>query len=258
MDAAYVGRGTLVFDSSALKEGPVPPKVLKTESEIIACLQPLQSKHVPLTLFFPQSGKRFQTYVLDLNADEGWLTVDELIPRDGERYLREGARFQVEAFHDGVRLNWENTDPTYHKDTEDGPCHWIAVPERLTYHQRRNAFRVSVTGQGVRARLTDTQHRIFESGELIDLSATGCGLRLQGENSLLQPGARYNELLIELPSGSLYSSVELRHVRYDARLNRAFCGFRFYEMPAASRRQIEKFVNQLQRTGRRSRFFNLF
>ena len=84
--------------------GPQPPKVLKTAAEIFANLRHLQDHHDPLIISFPERSQRFQSYLVAINRERGLLALDELIPNDGERFLKNGETFNVEGFHDGVRI----------------------------------------------------------------------------------------------------------------------------------------------------------
>ena len=88
--------------------GPQPPKVLKTAAEIFANLRHLQDHHDPLIISFPERSQRFQSYLVAINRERGLLALDELIPNDGERFLKNGETFNVEGFHDGVRIAWES------------------------------------------------------------------------------------------------------------------------------------------------------
>ena len=79
--------------SSAFNEesGPQPPKVLKTPVEIIATLRQLQQNHDPLMILFKDRGQRFQSYLVEIDRDRNRMALDEIIPTDGERFLRQGA-----------------------------------------------------------------------------------------------------------------------------------------------------------------------
>ena len=92
-------------------EAPQPPKVLTTPLEIAANLRSLQESHDPLIITFHERSQRFQSYVVEVDREGNRLALDEMIPRDGERYLQNGEPFRVEGFHDGVRIAWECNTP---------------------------------------------------------------------------------------------------------------------------------------------------
>ncbi|MBS7724826.1 flagellar brake protein [Pseudomonas lalucatii] len=82
-------------------DGPQPPKVLKAPMEIVATLRQLQQAHDPLIITFHERNQRFQSYLIEVDRDRSRLTLDEMIPSDGERYLLNGETFRIEAFHEG-------------------------------------------------------------------------------------------------------------------------------------------------------------
>jgi len=72
------------------EEGPQPPKLLTAPLEIYANLRPLIDNNTPLTLRFNERSQRYQTFLVEMNRETGWIALDELIPNDGERFLLQG------------------------------------------------------------------------------------------------------------------------------------------------------------------------
>lgn len=90
------------------------------------------------------------------------------------------------------------------------------------------------------------------NGKLLDISATGCKLRFDGNiTSGLQLGQVYDRFLAALPFGSMTTSVELRYLHHEERIDTTFAGVRFHNMSGLVQRQVERFVYQLQREARR-------
>src|SRR5690606_23576873 len=125
-------------------EGPQPPKVLSAPLEIFANLRLLQQNHDPLVISFHERSQRFQSYLVEVNRERGLLAFDELVPNDGERYLKNGEPFRIEAFHEGVRIAWECQQQVRIGELEGARCYWTGIPEKITYHQRRSAFRAQI------------------------------------------------------------------------------------------------------------------
>ena len=167
-----------MFDS---QDAPQPPKVLSTPLEVASSLRMLQESHDPLIITFQDRSQRFQSYVVEVDRAGNCMALDEMIPRDGERFLQDGVPFRVEGFHEGVRIAWECTSRLTIDDAHDHRCYRTALPGEVLYHQRRNAFRaalklanlvnVEVAGEKLKAPL---------KGKLLDVSATGCKLRFEG------------------------------------------------------------------------------
>jgi c-di-GMP-binding flagellar brake protein YcgR len=153
-----------------------------------------------------------------------------------------------------VRIAWECEDPVKIGDLQGARCYWGYMPERITYHQRRNAFRAHLSaGQLLSVELSGSKLSPALKGQLLDISATGCKLRFQGDiTSRLQPGQVYEGLRVQLPFGVMTTSAELRHLYFDEKTGMSFTGIRFYRMSGLEQRQVERFVYQLQREARRS------
>ncbi|MGE8499358.1 MAG: flagellar brake protein [Pseudomonas sp.] len=234
-------------------DGPQPPKVLKAPVEIVANLRQLQQNHDPLIITFHERNQRFQSYVIDVDRERNRVILDEMMPSDGERFLQAGETFRVEAFHDGVRVAWEclsNVQITEHQGTR---CYFSPMPEEVHYHQRRNAFRATLKqGEQIKVELAGEKLRTALQGVLLDISATGCKLRIPGDvSSSLQSGQVYERFTVRMPFGAMTTSIELRHVQYEEKLDITFAGARFYRMSGLEQRQVERFVYQLQREARR-------
>ena len=236
-------------------EAPQPPKVFTTPLEIAANLRMLQESHDPLTITFHERSQRFQSYVVSVDRDNNILELDEMMPRDGERFLENGEPFRVEGFHDGVRIAWECNERVTVDASGDTRCYSGPLPTEVTYHQRRNAFRAALKlSQLVGVVLAGEKLKGAGEirGELLDISATGCKLRFAGNiEERLQLGQIYEKFSASNPLGLTQTSVELRHLHFEERLNATFAGVRFHNVTGQMQRKIESFVYQLQREARR-------
>lgn len=232
--------------------GPQPPKALKTAAEIFANLRLLHDHHDPLIITFPERSQRFQSYLVAINRERGLLALDELVPNDGERFLKNGERFKVEGFHEGVRIAWECLQDVQIGELDGARCYWSGLPSEVIYHQRRNAFRAPLKqGQLLSIELAGDKLKSGIQGQLLDISATGCRLRFQGDlSSRMQAGQVYERLSVKLPFGTISTAAELRHLGYDEKMDTSFAGVRFYRMDGLAQRSIERFVYQVQREAR--------
>lgn len=232
-------------------EGPQPPKVLTAPLEIYANLRPLLDNNIPLTLRFAERSQRYQSFLVEMNRETGWIAFDELIPNDGERLLVQGEPIHIEGFHEGARISWTSDQSVHVGEIDGARCYWIPTPAALTYHQRRNAYRAQLKEIAVAAQLSGTAARKALEGRLLDISATGCKLSIKGNlQGSLQTGQIY-ELSAKLPIGAIQTEVELRHLVIDEKLDTSMCGLRFHRLSGLTQRQIERLVYQLQRDARR-------
>ncbi|GGU65924.1 pilus assembly protein PilZ [Pseudomonas laurentiana] len=236
-------------------DAPQPPKVLTTPMEIAANLRLLQESHDPLIITFHERSQRFQSYVVEVDRETNKLALDEMIPRDGERFLQNGEPFRVEGFHDGVRIAWESTEPLSIKEADGHRSYHGALPLEVTYHQRRNAFRAALKlSQLVDVLLSGDKLKGEGAlkGKLLDISATGCKLRFEGNvEERLQLGQVYEKFSASQLFGSTTTAVELRHLHFEERFNTTFAGVRFHNLNGQMQRKVESFVYQLQREARR-------
>lgn len=241
------------MNGSSAEDAPQPPKVLTTPLEIAANLRQLLESHDPLIITFHERSQRFQSYVIEVDRDTNSLALDEMIPRDGERYLAAGEPFKIEGFHDGVRIAWECTEQMEIVDTDSQRFYRGTLPEEVVYHQRRNAFRAALKlAQLVNIEMDGDKLKAPLRGKLLDISATGAKLRFEGDFSeRMQLGQVYERFLAKLPFGNMIAPVELRYLHFEERFNTTFAGVRFHNMSGLVQRQVERFVYQLQREARR-------
>ncbi|WP_439859084.1 flagellar brake protein [Pseudomonas sp. MBLB4136] len=236
-----------------VEDGPQPPKVLKAPLEIAATLRQLQQAHDPLIITFHERKQRFQSYLIEADREKSLLILDEMIPNDGERYLLNGEAFRIEAFHEGVRVAWECHDTVQITEHDEARCYLSPMPQEVHYHQRRNAYRAQLKqSEQIKVELAGAKLSKALPGQMLDISATGCKVRLHGNATHhLQAGQVYERFTAQLPFGTMITSVELRHAQYEERPDMTFLGLRFHRISGQDQRQVERFVYQLQREARR-------
>nr|WP_276613304.1 flagellar brake protein [Pseudomonas sp. B707] len=221
--------------------------------EISSNLRQLQESHDPLIITFHERSQRFQSYLIEVDRENGSIKLDEMIPRDGERFLEAGEPFKVEGFHDGVRIAWECTGTLSIKDSDGDRFYSGDLPTEVVYHQRRNAFRAALKLTDlVSVELGGEKLKSPIGGKLLDISATGCKLRFEGDiTDRLQLGQVYDRLIAAPLFGNQPVSVELRYLHFEEKLNITFAGLRFHNISGPAARNVERFVYQLQREARR-------
>ncbi|WP_426142167.1 flagellar brake protein [Pseudomonas sp. DWP3-1-2] len=241
------------MNGSSADDAPQPPKVLTTPLEIAANLRQLLDSHDPLIITFHERTQRFQSYLVEVDRETNTIGLDEMIPRDGERFLMSGEPYRVEGFHDGVRIAWEGGGHMTLVESDNQRLYRGPMPAEVVYHQRRNAFRAALKlASLVNVEIGGDRLKSPLSGKLLDISATGCKLRFEGDVSeRMQLGQVYERFAAYLPFGTMTAPVELRHLHFEERVNTTFAGVRFHNMSGLVQRQVERFVYQLQREARR-------
>jgi c-di-GMP-binding flagellar brake protein YcgR len=240
-------------------DGPQPPRTLKAPVEIVANLRLLQQHNDPLVISFANRTQRYQSYVIDVDRDKQLLILDEIMPSDGERLLLSGEHFTAEGFHEGVRIAWKSNLPISAGEYEGHRSYFCHLPQEITYHQRRNAYRAPLKQTDpVKVDLALDDSRTL-SGQLMDISATGAKVRFDGDvHNVLNPGAIHECFTAHLPFGAMTTPIEIRHVQFEDKVNLSFVGIRFHSINGQAQRQVERFVYQLQREARRFESEGLF
>jgi|TARA_Y100001968_G_scaffold317655_1_gene346948 c-di-GMP-binding flagellar brake protein YcgR len=240
--------------------GPQPPREVRAPVEIISLLRTLMQARDALTISFTDRAQKFQSFIVNVDADKGTMWIDEMIPREGDRYASQGESFRIDAWHEGIHMRW--SCPGASKVMlDDAPAYAFALPDELIYHQKRGAFRASVRRTAdiaVEIAAPDRDRRF--TSYLMDLSATGCKVRLEGDRSKsLKPGEEYSSSVLHLPDvGRVSVTVEVRHVVFREEANETHAGLMFKLQSAQAQRSIDRFVNYLQREARRLEKEDLF
>ncbi|MFN3578959.1 MAG: flagellar brake protein [Pseudomonas sp.] len=240
--------------------GPQPPRIVRSPIEILSLLKNIQQRHDHLTITFTDRAQKFQSFVVQINSDSKQIWIDEMIPRDGDRYAVQGESFRAETWLEGVHMRWQCAG--VQKVMLDGvPAYCAPLPQEMIYHQKRGAFRAPVRrSMAVGMGLGHAKRAISLDGQLMDISATGCKARLSGNrSSALPPGDEFELSYLDLPETSRVNlTMEIRHVVYDQAADETQVGLMFKQPSPLDQRQIDRFVNFLQREARRLEKDDLF
>jgi c-di-GMP-binding flagellar brake protein YcgR len=231
-------------------------QVLSTPLEIASTLQLLVERRAPLILTFPQQAKSFRTYLVQVDSDRHMLMLDEIISHDAAVFLEDGEPYRIEGSHGGVLIAWECSS-SLRSCTRGGlRCYQMSMPHEVMYFQRRNAFRATLRlSQWIDIFLDGDKLRRNGAlrGRLLEISATGCRVSFDGNlEDQLRIGCIYERMSASAPLNVNLTMLEIRHLRYEARIDRTFAGVRFHNLSGPVQRKVQSFVNQLQREARRA------
>lgn len=246
-----------LFDQQA---GPQPPREVRTAIEILSLLKNIQQRHDPLSITFTDRAQRFQSYIVKIDADSQHLWIDEMMPRDGDRYMAIGEPFRLETWVEGVHIRW-HCPGAEAVMLDETPAYRAALPQELSYHQKRGAFRAAIRrSQDIGIGIAHAKSAVSLTGSVMDISATGCKARVPGDCShMLAPGDEFAASYLQLPDNRRSMvNLEVRHVSYAAAIDETQVGLRFKQPNPLIQRQIDRFVNLLQREARRLEKDDLF
>ncbi|PCC99806.1 flagellar brake protein [Halopseudomonas pelagia] len=240
--------------------GPQPPREVRSAIEILSLLKNIQQRHDPLTITFIDRTQRFQSFIVKIDTDSKQLWLDEMIPREGDRYASMGESFRLETWIDGVHIRWQCPGARTVM-LDDAPAYLAAVPQEMIYHQKRGAFRAAVRRSlDVGIGIVHAKRAVVLTGSIMDISATGCKARVAGDCShQLPPGDEFELSYLQLPDNGRSSlTLEVRHANYESAIDETHIGLRFKQPSPLVQRQIDRFVNFLQREARRLEKDDLF
>lgn len=240
-------------------DGPEPPKILRSPVEQAAILNQLASHSTPLTLMFQDRNQRFLTYLASVNRDTQHMALDELIPSDGQRMLERGEPFRIDAYLEGVHIYWKSSAMPRMGQHEGHVAAWFEFPAELTHHQKRGAFRApALPGFSLEIALAGNALTEPQRGKVLDISATGCKVRIEQTGTGLQAGQSLTGCRLLLSEEAIDLPIEVRHIKEDEKQGITTLGLKFRHPDGMSLRTIERYVNQLQREARRREEGELF
>lgn len=247
----------MLFDDNA---GPQPPRIVTTRAEIQVLLKSLLHARVPLSIRFADRAQSCQSYVVSVDAETDSLWLDEMIPSIGDKWAAQGESFWVDAWMDGVHIRWQSA-AAQKIMLADAPAFQVQLPTELIHHQRRGAFRATVQiTTDTHLELIHAKGKPTLTGELLDISATGCKARIPGNQlKSLQPGERYDLSRMSLPEEVAFDiALEIRYCNYHEATDATHVGIRFHQPAPTAQRQIDRYVHYLQREARRQAKEDLF
>lgn len=240
--------------------GPQPPREVRSAIEILALLKNIQQRHDPLTITFTDRTQPFQSFIVKIDTETKQFWLDEMIPREGDRYASMGESFRLEAWIDGVHIRWQ-CPGAQAGVLDDAPAYFAALPQDMIYHQKRGAFRAAVRRSlNVGIGIVHAKRPVALTGNIVDISATGCKARVPGDCSHQLPaGEELEASYLQLPdNGRVSLGLEVRHASYQPAIDETHIGLRFKQTSPIVQRQIDRFVNFLQREARRMEKDDLF
>lgn len=240
-----------ISDLFRIHRKPAPEPLTIREKDYLMLFK-LMRGHELLQLRLMGDSRSYQTLLLEVNAEEGFLLIDEPFPHDG---LLSG------AFEQGVVLEHDNDGFTTRIRTvvtgridEDGDRYFrLAWPEAVEQAQRRDQFRLDVT------RCWDEDIEISgisdqQVSAVMDLSATGMRIALEGNQVDCIYAGRYLENITLALQGCdpIRCHLDITHCHYvpDANLGgiqTTVAGGRLEGMSDRDRENIQRFIHMAQR-----------
>ena len=211
--------------------------------------------HYLLHLTFAPDSAAYQTALLDLVPEQGYLVLDALTPNDALIDPNSEPRIYLRTRMKGLELRF-HSHITQAGTGNAGAFYKVRYPDDIEYAQRRDEHRVTVPlDKGVPVKLHERDGTIVR-GEVRDLSPGGFSARLMASDiqRLTQVGPPGVVCEITLPTGKTVTAcVEICHLYPSEAGTMPKIGACFVDLDARAERQIERCVALLEREQTRRR-----
>jgi len=220
-------------------------------ARIAGLLRRIRENHNLLSVTVMGDHRLYNSAIIDLDLDSGYLKLDELSPQSGHRLITVSTPLRIHTRLNGIDISFN----TRVEDTgsEHGIAFYLAgLPELVYYRQQREHYRAHVgAGRAVSILLEKQQGEHLE-GELHDISAGGVGLRFTMETvHSLEKGEYIPLCVINLGSHCVIRNpVEIRYVGEGKNEKYGVVGARFVDLDTTQRNLISRFVAAIDRETR--------
>jgi c-di-GMP-binding flagellar brake protein YcgR len=221
-------------------------------SQIANLLKRIKDGRSLLTVTVRGEPDPYLSAVLEVNPQERYFLLDELVPAAGHQALMRQRRANIHTQSGGVEISFNCAVGDAGIETK-GAFYRMAFPDVVLYRQRRAHFRARIArAQTVPVLVTDGDGGKAD-GLVRDISAGGIGAEMTGIHGMeLTPGQIYRDVLVRLfVDLSLNLNVELRFRSQDERTGNVRIGGRLIDIGRAEQKLIEQFVASLDREWRR-------
>lgn len=220
---------------------------INAQELIISLLKRTSSARTALILRFNKDPGTYPSAIIEVNEQQRFLRLDEVVDPSAHRRISLGLGFQVEARLGGVHLHFSVSNASYLKDRDGHGLYHLALPSQLFYYQKRHHYRVPLSGSAfsLSARLKHNYQELI--GIATDLSLTGVGfltrdgIKLAFADQLERIRLDFRDQVLEVSEARI---VFLHHFPEKGLLR---VGCEFLDLPRATADEIKSKVRTLDR-----------
>jgi len=226
-------------------------EVVTSQPRITAVLRPLLQKHSLVTASLAGSRQYYNTVLLEVDAENQFLLLDELHPIEGHRLATTNKTLTLYTQLDGVNVNFA-VKIIEIGSANDMAFYKVEFPESIRYRQRRSDYRVPVSSAlSIPVEITSSNQESL-TGELHDISAGGVCIRFPRKSSLpIDKNDEEVQCSITLSDGkTIRSAFRICHIALQEPANTLLVGGCFRQLDKTQHRAIERYVVELQRKSR--------
>ena len=156
--------------------------LIREERRRAHILKALTQSRSHLTLLVPGTAEPSSTTLLNVNQEEGTITLDEAVPLVSSSKLENAPRVSIHSKLNGIPIQF-NTRFEKLDQGEDGiACYVFDFPEELYYDQKRESFRLQEGIHSIRVAFRIGENEF--SGQVSDLSTVGVKIRVRNPENL--------------------------------------------------------------------------
>ncbi|MEK7322154.1 MAG: flagellar regulator YcgR PilZN domain-containing protein [Pseudomonadota bacterium] len=217
---------------------------IRFRPQILTLLQRMQDGRCLLAVNLNGDSYQFNSALLEINTEQGYLVLDELKPNTGHELFLQQQRCRVRTSLKGITVSFIVT--LISSGQENGIAYYrVALPDSISYGQRRAHFRPKVS----RAFNTEVQLDLpggdTISGTLQDISLGGLRIKADRELIDLTAGTPLT-CRFQIPGGeSIECSLDLRF--FSRNDHGCQLGGQFQRLDPLQRRALQKFITLLER-----------
>ncbi|MBU2712707.1 flagellar brake protein [Zooshikella harenae] len=234
-------------------------QTLQTPQEIYRQLLAIYESKKKVHLDFPAKNSSFSATISAINHEASHFTLSNITPAHGESLIKNNMTFNLKCTHHGIDIICPHlsTLSLMPDTTTASPQDFlIPFPDKIRYLQRRNAYRAVIpTHTFIRVTLiTQEPETLLLSGQLLDLSITGCQLQLlppPPDQPTLAVGDIFDHVQFITPTDhpiDCQGEIRQIHVTSQQYIN---IGIMFLQLSGINQRYLQLYVNQLQRIANR-------
>lgn len=197
--------------------------------------------------------QRYQSLILDIDAFQGTITIDDVFPHSEKQDVQVGDDILVSHRSSGVQISFESQILTMMIE-KNLPVYKISIPDALQEGQRRRYFRISPgINSGVKL------HFVSDSPQachVLNMSGSGIAFKMEGDHTdWVEKTKEIKICQLEIPDhDTIHCSILIRSYDYLARQEMTKVGGQFIGLDKATENKLNQYIATLQRKQLKEQF----
>ena len=211
-------------------------------------MEKLQTKHTLLTVEIGSHPQYYSSLILECNARNGYLVLDEFYPDDINANIILGEQLDISSNNAGVSIRFVGEIEDI-AEKRGAPYYKIGFPDIIEYSQRRQSHRIPVSLSAPIKVIFNTSNDMLLHGELRDLSLGGFSCRLTPPiMERLKPDDEIPKCILQMPDHSrIVCSVDVRRVFVSNTSGVPMLGCKFLNMNTPDERSLQSIHAKMER-----------